>query len=212
MVLPARLNAIFRWFRPGPIDTAAELQGFMDERAAFVAQKTIVAYCQMKTRVHLPDLLKDRLFQETFDRSRWESFAAVLSDLVVILDGDLRAGLGEEERAVLGARMAALYRAILDGHPRPAHRPEGWGDAFEAFDHRLATAHMAPAKPVLEVASASAARVFESLPIHESLRTKDADSVERGVRFLVAAATDELGRRMRREPLLASLLGRLATP
>ena len=207
MSLSARIAAIRRWFNPGPIDTAAGLRTFLDERAAFVAQKNIVAYCQMKTRVHLPDLLKEKDFQEAFDRSRWESFALVLSDLLIIFDGELGAGLGEKDRAVLAARMGAMYRAILDGHPRPAHRPDGWGDAFEAFDRRLAIARMAPPRPVLEVASNSAQKLFELLPIHTSLRGKDAMSVEGGVRFLIAAATDALGRRMRREPLLADLLG-----
>lgn len=208
MTLSARITAIRRWFDPGPIDTAAELQKFLDERTAFAAQKNIVAYCQMKTRVHLPDLLKEKVFQEAFDRSRWESFALVLSDLLIIVDGDLGTGLGEKDREALAGRMGTMYRAILNGHPRPAHRPDGWDDAFEAFDRRLAVARMAPPKPVLEVASHSAQKLFELLPIHTSLRGKDAMSVEGGVRFLIAAATDALGRRMRREPLLADLLGR----
>lgn len=208
MAFADRVTAIRRWFKPGPIDTATELQTFLDERAAFVAQKSISAYCQMKTRTYLLDLLKEKTFQEAFDRSRWESFAIVLSDLLVIVDGDLGAGLKDEERGTLAARMDAMYRAILDGHPRPAHRPEGWADMFEAFDRRLAVARLAPPKPVLEVASHSAERLFTLLPIHDSLRVRDGMSVEGGVRFLIAAATDALGRRMRREPLLADLLGR----
>ncbi len=208
MAFADRVTAIRRWFNPGPIDTASELQAFLDERAAFVAQKNIVAYCQMKTRTYLLDLLKEKVFQEAFDRSRWESFAVVLSDLLIIVDGDLGADLKAEERSVLAARMGAMYRAILDDHPRPAHRPEGWADAFEAFDRRLAMARLAPPKPVLEVASHSAERLFALLPIHDSLRTRDGMSVEGGVRFLIAAATDALGRRMRREPLLADLLDR----
>lgn len=208
MAFVERIAAIRRWFNPGPIDTALGLQAFLDERAAFVAQKNIVAYCQMKTRTYLLDLLKEKVFQEAFDRSRWESFAVVLSDLLIIVDGDLGTGLKDEERRVLAARMGAMYRAILDGHPRPAHRPEGWADAFEAFDRRLAVAQLAPPKPVVEVASHSAERLFALLPIHDSLRARDGMSVEGGVRFLIAAATDALGRRMCREPLLADLLGR----
>lgn len=208
MAFLERIAAIRRWFNPGPIETAAELQTFLDERAAFVAQKSIAAYCQMKTRTYLLDLLKEKTFQDAFDHSRWESFAIVLSDLLVIVDGDLGTGLKEEERVVLATRMGAMYRAILDGHPRPAHRPEGWGDAFEAFDQRLAVARLAPPKPVLEVASHSAERLFALLPIHTSLRTRDGMSVEGGVRFLIAAATDALARRMRREPVLSDLLGR----
>lgn len=206
MGLADRVTAIRRWLSPGPIATAAELQAFLDERAAFVTQKSIAAYCQMKTRVYLLDLLKEKTFQEAFDRSRWESFVFVLSDLLIIVEGDLGAGLKDGERDVLAARMAAMYRAILDGHPRPAHRPEGWADAFEAFDKRLALARLAAPKPVLEVASHSAERLFVLLPIHDSLRTHDGASVEGGVRFLIAAATDALGNRMRREALLADLL------
>lgn len=206
MTLSASFDAVRRWFNPGPIDTAAGLQAFLDERAAFVAQKSIAAYCQMKTRVYLLDLLKEKTFQEAFDRSRWESFAVVLSDLLIIVEGDLGAGLKDEKRSVLAARMAAMYGAILDGHPRPAHRPEGWADTFEVFDRRLAAARLAPPKPVLEVASHSAERLFVLLPIHDSLRTQDGPSVEGGVRFLIAAATDALGKRMRREALVADLL------
>lgn len=208
MAFLERIAAIRCWFNPGPIETAADLQTFLDERAAFVAQKSIAAYCQMKTRTYLLDLLKEKTFQDAFDRSRWESFAVVLSDLLVIVDGDLGEGLREQERAFLASRMGAMYRAILDGHPRPAHRPEGWGDAFEAFDRRLAVARLAPPKPVLEVASHSAERLFALLPIHTSLRTRDGMSVEGGVRFLIAAATDALGQRMRREAVLSDLLGR----
>lgn len=208
MTFAERVAALRRWLNPGPIDTAAELQKFLDERGAFVAQKSIVAYCQMKTRTYLLDLLKEKAFQEAFDRSRWESYAIVLSDLLIIVDGDLGTGLKEEDRAILARRMGEMYRAILDGHPRPAHRPEGWGDAFEAFDRRLALARLAPPKPVLEVASHSAEQLFVLLPIHPSLRARDGMSVEGGVRFLIAAATDALTQRMRREPLIADLLGR----
>lgn len=207
MTLSARLAAIGRWFRPGPIDSAAGLQAFLDERAAFVAQKTIVAYCQMKTRVHLPDLLKDAGFRDAFERSRWESFAIALSDLMIIVDGDLRTGLEEDTAEILAARMRAMYRAILNGHPQPAYRVDGWEDVFEAFDRRLAVARLAPPKPVREVASHGAKRIFDLLPIHPSLRERDAMSVEGGVHFLIAATTDALGHRMQRDALLADLLG-----
>lgn len=207
MTLSARLAAIGRWFRPGPIDTAAGLQAFLDERAAFVAQKTIVAYCQMKTRVHLPELLKDKPFEEAFERSRWESFAIALSDLMIIVDGELRTGLKDDAAETLADRVRAMYRAVLNGYPRPAYRADGWEDAFEAFDRRFAVARLAPPRPVREIASHAAQRIFDLLPIHPSLRKNDAMSVEGGVHFLIAAAMDALSHRMRRDAVLADLLG-----
>src|SRR6266542_2773792 len=125
--------------RPAPIATADALKTFLGERAALIAQKCAIDYCRGKTGLASFALFTEKPFLEALDVCRWETFVAVLGDLLIIAEGYLRAHALVEQRAPLQKALLAMYSAALTRLPPPVHRPDGWGDAIAAFTLRMKT-------------------------------------------------------------------------
>lgn len=200
--LPRRLAA---YFRPAPIATAPAFGTFLAERAALLSQKCAIDYCRGKTGLASYALFTEKPFLEALEVCRWETFAAALEDLILLAEGELRRHVADEQRQRLSAALLALHSAILAMHPAPAHRPRGWSDAIEAFAARL---HAAPAAPprVLDLANHSAKRLFDTLPIHITMRQLDEEVVYGAVRFRMIAISQEMRRRVRAGEVAASLV------
>ena len=59
-----------RWFagwRATPIATADALRDFLYAEAALVAQKCMIGYCHVKTRLPLAELMRDAAFHTAFE-------------------------------------------------------------------------------------------------------------------------------------------------
>lgn len=172
----------------------ADLQDFIASQAAFVSQKATIEYCRARAGLNWDKLFAERPFQTALDVSRWEAFAAVLADLLVIVEGRLRPGLADRP-ALLADRLAAIGRDILARHPAPAHLPGGWSAAEAMIRQHLAEAQLAGPRPAGEIGFAAGSRVYETLPIHPSLRGHDRELVTNNIRFgLVRAAETMTGR------------------
>lgn len=200
--LPRRLIA---YFRPAPIATAQAFGTFLGERAALLAQKCAIDYCRGKTGLASYALFTEKPFLAALDVCRWETFAAALEDLFLLGYGELCAHIPDAQRARLSAALVALHAQILDAQPPPAHRPRGWSDAVEAFAARL---HAAPSAPprVLDLANHSAKRLFDTLPIHITMRELDEEVVYGAVRFRMISISQEMRRRVRAGAVAASLV------
>jgi hypothetical protein len=185
-------NRIEQWLRPARIEGQADLAAFLNAQAAFVAQKSIVSYCQMKTRLHFADLIRDRAFAEAYDRARWETFEAVLGDLVLIVEGQLRSrGHGQASEA-MARSLLGVFRSALEAH---GHDAKDWGQGIARFERRLAQSLLAAPLTPDAITEHSAKRAFHALPIHADLRRSDAESFERSVQFLIVSAIERLERR-----------------
>jgi hypothetical protein len=200
------LDKLMGLWRAPRIDSAARLRDFLDRNAAQLAQRTVIGYCMVKTRLPISELATEKQFAEAYDRARWESFAAVLADLVVVAEGYLRpAAVGRE--VALADRLAALYRGVLEGHPVPAHRPQGWSDATATMRARLAEAQQAPPRPIADVALVAAEAVFAALPIHSRLSAPDKPAMIANVQFLMVGLAHEFEGRFAPADIVADLLG-----
>jgi hypothetical protein len=200
--LPRRLVA---YFRPAPIVTAQAFASFLAERAALLAQKCAIDYCRGKTGLASYALFTEKPFLDALDVCRWETFAAALEDLILLGRGELCAHVHDEQRPRLSAALLVLHSAILASHPAPAHRPRGWRDAIDDFAARLQGAPATPPR-VLDLANHSAKRLFDTLPIHITMRELDEEVVYGAVRFRMIAIGQELRRRLRPAEVAASLL------
>jgi hypothetical protein len=205
MALAEGFIQLRNWFKAPRIRSEEDLAAFLNAQAAFVSQKSIVSYCQMKTRLHMADLLKDRPFVVAYERARWETFEAVLGDLVLIVEGYLRARVPGEAQDGAVRALLRVFRSVLDRHGPPAHRAEDWGGAVERFKRRLVQARLAAPLASEAISTHSAKRAFEVLPIHPDLRLQDADSFERSIQFLIVAAIERLERRTVWEALIRSM-------
>jgi ribosomal protein S18 acetylase RimI-like enzyme len=199
MTAPALLSRLWHRVRasvqPQPIATRAALQEFLEQRSLFVAQKCAIDYCRGKTGLASYALFTERPFLEALDVCRWEAFEAVLGDLIILVEGWLRPHAGPQMRPRLCQSLVQLHSDILARAQLPAHRPQGWGDALASFAERFGAASRNAPRATVEVAEYSARRLFDTLPIHASMRALDEEVVYGAVRFRMIALREELQRR-----------------
>ncbi|MGQ9368407.1 hypothetical protein [Azospirillum sp. ST 5-10] len=191
------------WQGTPPVASAPAFRAFLDAQAAFAAQKSVLPYCEVKAGLNRERLFAEADFKRALDRCRWESFAAVLADLLVLAHARLAEHGGGGD---LADALAALYAAILEAHPRPDHRPAGWDDLTAAFPARLAAVRLEGAADPGEVARTAAARVLDTLPIHPAHRRHDREAIVGGVRFQIVAAWEAMERRVDAAAVAADLL------
>jgi hypothetical protein len=210
MAIPHRLTHLWRGLRerlrPAPITTADALETFLEERAALIAQKCAIDYCRGKTGLASYALFTEEPFLKALDVCRWETFVVVLGDLLIIAEGHLRAHAAAEQRARLREALLAMYSAVLARLSAPAHRPDGWRDTIAAFTLHLNAVGLGAPKRALDVADHSAKRLFDTLPIHASMRALDEEVVYGAVRFRMIAVSQEMHRRMHAADLVGGLL------
>lgn len=192
--------------RPAPIATTEAFQIFLSERAALIAQKCAIDYCRGKTGLASYALFTEKPFLEALDRCRWDTFAVVLGDLIIVAEGKLRACVAPGQHARLCEALAGLYPVILDSVPPPAHRAGGWSEAIASFAPRFSEASLGEPRQALDVADHSARCLFDTLPIHSSYRELDEEVVFGAVRFRMIAVSQEMERRLRAPELATQLV------
>ena len=181
------------------IATLERLVEFLTREASLVSQKSIVDYCHMKTRLPLNELTREKPFAEAFDAARRVAYAAVLGDLVAVVEMHLRTPAAARSRELPNA-LARLYLDCL------ARFDGGIAGDGTAFERRLTQLQLAPVKNSAEIAFTSGNAVFDSLPVHASLRKFDREPVVEGVRFLFMSRCQRLGERLDATALLGALL------
>jgi len=182
--------------RPEPIADAGVLRSFLEQRSSLIAQKCAIDYCKGKTGLASYALFDEKPFLDALEVCRWETFAAVLGDLTLVAEGQLRPHVPAGRLAALHGALEALYISILTESPAPAHRSLGWADEIASFTARLAEAARGEPRRALDVADHSARRLFATLPIHASMRKLDEEVVYGAVRFRMVAVSQELQRRL----------------
>ncbi len=192
--------------RPAPIAAAGALKTFLDERAALIAQKCAIDYCRGKTGLASYALFTEKPFLDALEVCRWETYVCVLGDLFIISEGYLRPHVVGERRSQLCEALIGLYSSALGPLPAPVHRLNGWGDAIASFALRLRAASLGEPQRALDVADHSAKRLFDTLPIHISMRKLDKEVVYGAVRFRMVAVSQEMQRRLAAADLVVQLL------
>jgi len=199
------LKNLFRRRRP-TLATGEALGAFLDQNASLIAQKTIIGYCTVKTMLPLHELTREKMFAEALELSRWESYAAALSDLFMVAEGRLRGAAAGREYDLV-ARLADLHAGVLTRHPVPAHRTEGWAADNEALRQRLTTAQLAPPLAMSDISQTCADRIFSTLPIHERLREPDKPAIVANVQFLMVGMAHRFAAEIDSTEIVADLLG-----
>jgi hypothetical protein len=194
--------------QPPPIATVDSFKTFLEQRAALIAQKCAIDYCRGKTGSFSHALFTEEAFTKALTICRWETFAAVLGDLLIVAEGYLRPHAPDSQHSGLCTALTALYTSILGSLPAPEHRAHGWGDAIDDFTERLKTASAAGPQHALDVADHSARRLFDTLPIHSTHRALDEEVVFGAVRFRMVAISQEMQRRVVAADVVKELLAK----
>lgn len=194
------------WLRPPPIATADALKTFLEERASLIAQKCAIDYCRGKTGLASYALFTEKPFLDALDVCRWETFAIVLGDLLIVVEGHLRLHVPAEQHGRVIDALNGLHASVLASLPALAHRAQGWDDVLASSTTRLREASRGKPRQALDVADHSAKRLFDTLPIHISMRELDEEPVYGSVRFRMIAVSQEMQRRLRGAELVSELL------
>ena len=188
----ARLRSLLR---PGAIVTAAAFRELIAGESAVIAQKTAMGYCTAKTGSFSYALFQEKRFIDALAICRWESFAAVLSDMLVIAETFLRPHAGDA-RADANLALLAMYGSVLRSYPEPKHRQQGWAEEIAAFEARFATAAAGPPAEPAAVATASGRRLYDVLPLHTNYRVDDEQVIVASVTFQMVGVWDAMNRRV----------------
>ena len=199
------LQRVLSRLRPSQIGTVGEFKKFLEERALLLAQKCAIDYCRGKTGLASYALFTEEPFLKALEVCRWETYAVVLGDLLILIEGHLRPHAGAERQKQLCDALLRVHSEILTG-AAPVHRPDGWDDVVSAFAVRLPAASRATPRPAAEVADHSAKRLFDTLPIHSSYRELDEEVVYGAVRFRMVAMKREIEQRIAAPELAKALL------
>ena len=202
--------ALFRraweYLRPPPIDTVEGLNTFLQQRASLIAQKCAIDYCRGKTGLASYALFTEKPFLDALELCRWETFAAVLGDLLIVTEGQLRAHVAAADHPRLCEAIAGLYAAVFAAVPGVA-RPAGWSEDSAEFASRFRVATQGQPRQALDVADHSAKRLFDTLPIHARYRELDEEVVYGAVRFRMIAVSAEMQNRLSPAALAKALVG-----
>lgn len=196
------LHRIKEFFFPPTVSTPEELRVFVAGEAAYLAQKTVVGYCRVKTMLDYEKLLTEPAFRDQQEFSRWEGYASTLGDVLIMVEAWLRPAENETRRR-LADSLAALYVTILNEYV-PQHR-QNWTDSIEAFSARFALARTIEPLPPEQIVTGSAKLIHDLVPIADRLKRNDLEIILGDLRLHMLAAHASMLKRFRRETLVAAL-------
>lgn len=183
----------------------AELEDFLDSRAAFLVQKCIYEYTRARCGLHWQKLFKEQAFIQALDTARWANYPIVLGSVAEMVHGSMRAR-GQDGQQVSVQSLAAVVRAVTKRYPpRGAFDATFWSDASLAIERRLELAALSAPKPVKDIPVPYQKLFFRQLPVHKSLRGHDFTLVSNNVRMNLCGMSDEFEARVQHEALLDAL-------
>jgi hypothetical protein len=199
------LAGLLSFTRSSRLADEGAFRRFLAAEAAHIAQQVPTDYCRARSGVLSDVLFREEPFLEKLRVCRWESYAAVLADLILLAEGEMRPRIGQR-RAAIDHGLVELYAAVLASEARPIHRPEGWDDAIEQFRGRLAAAGLGPPHGPAQLAPVSGGRMFATLPIHRRYSAIDEDAILSTVELRLVGFLDALRRRLDAEAVIADLV------
>lgn len=198
-----RLGRLFQAHRSGD---PGEFRAFLDRQAAFVAQKTVLDYCRVKSGQRERIMFADPDFQAALRHCRWQTWAGAVQDVTALAEAWLRPHVPGRE-AALAAGLTALAGGLIDTAEAPAEERESLEAARDALPHHLAALqdsapHGADRLPLL-----SEAPLFATLPIHPDQRIGETPAIKGALRFHIITTQQEMERAFDAPALAAALAG-----
>jgi hypothetical protein len=205
------LSKMRDYFFPRPIRDLATLRRFLSGEASYIAQRTTYEFARNTLAWFGQHHFGDDRFNDAFRICRWEAYAAILADMVVLTRGHLLPAAPSGD--ALAAPLLQVYRNALAEYADPAHRPEGWRDAEDGLLQRLRALNDDDRPDARRVSAASAARTFETLPLYSADKAEDRRVIGNAIAFGLISFADRLRVRVDADVVvrLLSDTGRLDT-
>ena len=197
---------IGRWkgLRKNNICTVEALSEFLDEQSAYISQSSAYSYCRARTGFMGPKLFDEKGFSEELEVCKWTTYLAVLEDMLIFLEMQLRPdGRGDQEK--LHHALCGVHQSVLNRRPPPPRLEQLWLDAGKAFALRLAQSQMAAPKTADVVANHSGRVLYDNVPIHIDLKKLDEEMLVNSLRFRFLRFAEELEGALEKDPLVREL-------
>lgn len=192
--------------RPPPIADVGALEDFLDSHSAFLVQKCVFEYSRARAGIFWEKLFKEPDFKKAVDYARWRGFAIALGNMTEMVEGVLRPAAGDSASALLD-RLTEIALAVIHRYPVPEGEPaDFWSAQSGWLRERLADLQRTPPKAVKDIPITTARRMFDLMPIHESLRGQDFVVVRNHLRTNMCRIYEDFHARLEIEPLVADIL------
>jgi hypothetical protein len=176
--------------RPAVRDIGA-LADFIDAQAAFLVQKGIYEYSRARSGHYSKVLFSEPEFQQAVEQSRWRAYPLGLAMVAEVVEGVLRARVGEDRRGALDS-LKSMVLSVFDRYPRSAALAVGeWRDARRELAHRLDLIGLHAVKFAKDVPETFVDSYFALLPIHEKLRVHEYPTIRNYLRVSLCNIHDE---------------------
>ncbi|WP_170979228.1 hypothetical protein [Roseomonas sp. HF4] len=192
-----------RFMTPAQSADPLLLGEFIRAQGAYVAQKTVLDYCRVKSGRHEEKLFSEPMFRAALDHCRWQVFFGALADVTAVSEAWLRPYAPERAETLLEA-LARLHDSALMADPPP----EAERQTIDGFSirHHLAGLQISPPARSNEMPLLAEAPLFATLPIHPDQRRGEAPSIRGALRFHLVSARQEMERRFDAPRLAARLV------
>jgi hypothetical protein len=187
---------LFDWFhRKPPVRDTAALADFIDQHAAFVAQKGIYEYSRARAGHYAKVLFREQGFLDAVERSRWLAYPLGLAMVGEVTEGILRPHTADRRAAL--DRLAAIVLSVFDRYPVPPQiGAAAWSEERAALAHRLDLVGIHAVKAAKDIPTPYAERYVALMPIHEKLRTAEGPTIHNYMRVTMINVHDELSERI----------------
>jgi hypothetical protein len=177
------LTFLSRIFLGPKLSSRQDLRGFLESRAAYLAQKSISEYTQARANMMFSTLLGERIFQDAYEKARWFSFPAALAMVAEALAARLR-NLDIGDTDSINVMLQALAEDIVSAYPVPTGESQDfWQMALMDLERDLLRAGLAAPHAIHLIPKARAREIFENLPVHPSVRKHDFDMFRNTLSF-----------------------------
>ncbi len=194
----------FRGLRAGRSSEPAQLQDFLARQTAFVAQKTVLDYCRVKSGRGEQQTFADPDFQAALRHCRWQTYAGAAQDMAALAEAWLRPHTPRRE-AALAASLARMGAGLLAAPEAPPEERESLDAAAAALPLHLATLQAAPPLPADRLPLRAEAPLLATLPVHPDQRRGETPAIRGALRFHVVSTQQELERAFDPAELAAKL-------
>lgn len=197
--------ALFDLFRPRRSAAPQDLARFLQAQAAYVAQKTVLGYCRVKSGRNEKRYFTDADFLAALQHCRWQVYFAALGDVTAVLEAHLRPHVAGD-LAFLADGMLRMHAAALLAEPPPPEEQAGSDAARDGMPGHLAELQMAPPQPADRIRLLAEPVLFATLPIHAEQRKGESLAIRGALRFQIVTTQQELERRFDAAPLASRLI------
>ena len=180
-------------------------EAFLGGRAAFVAQKTVLDYCEVKAGRAARAMFADKDFQAALRHCRWQTYAGALQDVTAMAEAWLRPHAPGREPE-LAAALARIAGRIAAAAPVPADERAALEAAQDTLPRHLATLQEAPPRSADRLPLLAEAPLLATLPVHPDQRVGETPAIRGALRFHVVSSQQEMERAFDPPALAARLL------